>query len=126
MKISFETLTFGFNGQLKSENPYKGREFDESELYKAFGYTLKKLREHKKLSLKALGEKIDMPPQTINRYENGTNIPTIIQALKIADFFNLSIELFILMGLIALEENADFLPLYDKLDEAMQKVKPQK
>ena len=126
MKISFETLTFGFNSQLKSENPYKGREFDETELYKAFGYTLKKLREYKKLSLKSLGECIDMPPQTINRYENGTNIPTIIQALKIADFFNLSIELFILMGLIAIEENADILPLYDKLDEAMKIAKSHK
>jgi transcriptional regulator with XRE-family HTH domain len=126
MKISFETLTFGFNGKLKGENPYKGREFDETELYKAFGYTLKKLREHKKLSLKSLGEIIDMPPQTINRYENGTNIPTIIQALKIADFFNLSIELFILMGLIAIEENIDFLPLYNQIDEAMKIAKSRK
>ena len=123
MKIRFETLTFGFNGQLKGDNPYAGREFDESELYKAFGYTLKILREHKKLTLKKLGEEIEMPPQTINRYENGENIPTIIQALKIADYFNMSIELFILMGIIAIEESADILPLYNQLDKAMEKLK---
>lgn len=123
MKIRFETLTFGFNGQLKGENSYAGREFDESELYKAFGHTLKTLREHKKLTLKKLSEEIEMPPQTINRYENGENIPTIIQALKIADYFNMSIELFILMGIIAIEENADILPLYDQLDKAMGKLK---
>ena len=72
---------------------------------------------------KKLGEEIEMPPQTINRYENGENIPTIIQALKIADYFNMSIELFILMGIIAIEEDADILPLYDQLDKAMEKLK---
>ena len=127
MKIRFETLTLGFNGKLngalKGNNPYAGREFDENDLYKAFAYTLKILREHKKLTLKKLGEAIEMPPQTINRYENGENIPTIIQALKIADFFNITIELFILMGIIAIEENADILPLYDQLDKAMEKLK---
>lgn len=122
MKIRFSTLTYGFNG-IKTPDRYKNREFDEVELYKAFGYTLKTLREYKKLTLKKLSELIEMPPQTINRYENGTNIPTIIQALKIADYFNLSIELFILFGIIAIEENADILPLYAQLDSAMSKIK---
>lgn len=123
MKIRFETLTFGFNGLLKQPNPYAGREYDESELYNAFGHTLKTLREYKQLTLKKLGEAIEMPPQTINRYEKGENIPTIIQALKIADFFNISIELFILMGLFAIEENADIIPYYSQLDNAISKLK---
>ena len=66
--------------------------FTEREIGKAFGNSLKKLRSHLKLSLNALSSLVDIPNPTINRYENGINIPTITQALKLSEFFHLSIE----------------------------------
>ena len=62
---------------------------------------------------------MDIPNPTINRYENGINIPTITQAVKLADYFDLSIELFIAMGLAAIYEDMDIIEQVEKLERAM-------
>lgn len=123
MKIKFQNLILGFDKTLKANDDILNKEYTESEISKAFGHTLKTLRVHKGLSLNELSKEIDIPNPTINRYENGINIPTITQALKIADYFDLSIELFVLFGIVAINENADITPLYDKLNSAIVKVK---
>ncbi len=90
-------------------------QFTETELGKAFGNSLKKLRTHRKLSLNTLSKLVDIPNPTINRYENGINIPAITQALKLADFFHLSIEEMIFFGL---EENRNVVEYYQMKNNA--------
>ena len=76
------------------------QDFVEADISKAFGISLRNLRTYKKLSLNALSEKVDIPNPTINRYENGINIPTITQAIKLTEYFKVSIEEMILLGII--------------------------
>lgn len=91
MRLKFQDL---------APSKFSEREFTEAEISKAFGNSLKALRSYKKLSLNALSEKVDIPNPTINRYENGINIPTITQALKLTDFFNVTIEEMVVFGMV--------------------------
>lgn len=115
MKISFKNLLIGFDDILNMKGDFADREFDENEIGKAFGITLKALRASKKLSLKNLSNIIDIPDATINRYENGINIPTITQAIKISEFFEIPIEIFVLLGLEHMENPIDIAENYQKL-----------
>lgn len=94
MKFKFENMPFLMELELSR------KDFSEREISKAFGNSLKKLRWSRGLSLNALSEYTDMPNPTINRYENGINIPTITQALKLAQFFGVSVEEMIGFGLM--------------------------
>ena len=98
------------------------REFDEEQLNQAFALTLKTLRSYKKLTLKILGEDVGMNPQTISYYENGTNAPTIANAMKLSSYFEMSIELFTLFGLANLTEGADIVKLYENMRKKLQEV----
>ena len=73
-------------------------EVDEEEILQAFAYALKTLRKHKNVSLVKMSQEIDIPNPCISRYENGKVMPSITQALKIANYFKLSIEIFIMLG----------------------------
>lgn len=74
-------------------------DFTELEIGKAFGKSLKALRKKKGFTLDELSKAVDIPNPTINRYENGINIPTITQALKLADFFEVTIEEMVARGI---------------------------
>lgn len=78
-------------------------EIDETEIMQCFAVALKTLRRVKKLSLNAMSEKVDIPNPSISRYENGLVTPTLPQAIKIATFFDLNIELFIFLGLAGIK-----------------------
>ena len=125
MKITFKSILPSFNKIFADKQAILDKEFTEAEISKAFGVTLKKLREFKGLSLTALSKEVDIPNPTINRYENGVNIPTITQAIKITDYFDLSIELFVLMGLCALYEGTDITVHYQRLQNALQEAQRQ-
>lgn len=125
MKVAFKSILPSINALFSDKQDILNREFTEAEIGAAFGFTLKKLREYKGLSLTALSKEIDVPNPTINRYENGVNIPTITQAIKITDFFDLSIELFILMGLCAIYEETDIIAHYQRLQNAIQAAQRQ-
>ncbi len=123
MKIKFKNLLLGFDDILEMKNNFSSQEFDEIEIGKAFGITLKELRKHKNLSLKSLGNNVDIIDSTINRYENGINIPTITQAIKIAEFFEIPIEVFILLGLDHLQNNIDIPKSYEMLLKSFKKMR---
>lgn len=53
---------------------------------------IKELRDEKQLSQKFLAEKIGTSQRNIGRWENGENEPTYTQLVKLADFFNCSID----------------------------------
>lgn len=72
---------------------------DDNELKKAFGKTLKELRIKLNLTQKELSKHVQIPIQSISVYERGEICPTIIQAMRLSRFFNLSIDDFILNGL---------------------------
>lgn len=72
---------------------------DEKQILSIFADNLRELRTYCKLSLTALSALIDVPNQTLSSYENKTHTPSVIQAIKIAAFFGLTVEEFILCGL---------------------------
>ena len=53
---------------------------------------IKELRDERRLSQKFLAEKIGTSQRNIGRWENGENEPTYTQLIKLADFFNCSID----------------------------------
>ena len=59
---------------------------------KIFIERFKSLRKQKKLTQKQLGENINTPERVIRGYEIGENMPSIETFIKIADFFNVSID----------------------------------
>ena len=84
----------------------------EKQAFSLFADNLRELRRHCGLSLADLAAFLDIPNQTLSSYENKTHTPSFLQALKIATFFHLSIEEFVLCGLD--EYPYDATELYEK------------
>lgn len=57
-----------------------------------FSYNLKTLRKSNNLTQKDLGEKIGLTKQAISYFEKGTRMPDLYTTIKIANFFNCSID----------------------------------
>ena len=53
---------------------------------------LKELRKHKKISQLKLAMELNTSQNTISRYETGEREPGINELIKIADYFNVSID----------------------------------
>ena len=85
---------------------------DEKQILAIFAENLRELRTHCGFSLVALAESLDIPNQTLSSYENKTHTPSMIQALKIASYFGLSVEEFILCGFD--NYSYDIIELYER------------
>lgn len=85
---------------------------DEKQLFSLFADNLRELREYCKLSLVQLSALVDIPNQTLSSYENKTHVPSMMQAVKIAAFFRLTVEEFIVCGLD--EYPFDITELYER------------
>lgn len=126
MKLTFQNLTLLFKNYMdpaKIDEKIMGREFTENEIGEAFGIALKALRTHKGYSIDKLAKLVDMQNSTLNRYENGLRVPSIAQAIKIADYFGVNIEMMVMMGLAAKEEGADIGALYDQIQQGNEMMK---
>ena len=55
-------------------------------------FVLKELRKEKNITMKKLGEKIGVAESTISLYESGKRQPDNVTLLKIADYFNVSVD----------------------------------
>ena len=53
---------------------------------------IKELREEKNISQLVLAEKIGTSQRNIGRWENGENEPSYSQLIKLADFFNVTLD----------------------------------
>lgn len=73
--------------------------YTDKEVKEAFADSLKEMRAYCKVSLIKLAEDIDIPNQSLSAYENCTRVPSFLQALKIATYFGLTVEDFVLCGL---------------------------
>ena len=93
---------FQYIGYNKRMNVYLPELSDEN-IKKAFGKSLKELRSHLGITQILLEEATQIPRQSLSVYERGEILPTISQAYKIARYFKLSIEDFIIYGLNAQE-----------------------
>ena len=126
MKLTFRNLTLLFKNYMdpaKIDEKIMEREFTENEIGEAFGIALKALRTHKGYSIDKLAKLVDMQNSTLNRYENGLRVPSIAQAIKIADYFGVNIEMMVMMGLAAKEEGADNGALYDQIQQGNEMMK---
>ncbi|UOQ47208.1 helix-turn-helix domain-containing protein [Gracilibacillus caseinilyticus] len=59
---------------------------------KILGKRIRKLRQDKKLTMKQLGEKFSLAESTISGYENGNRKPDMDLVIKLADFFEVSVD----------------------------------
>ena len=126
MKLTFRNLTLLFKNYMdpaKIDEKIMEREFTENQIGEAFGIALKALRTHKGYSIDKLAKLVDMQNSTLNRYENGLRVPSIAQAIKIADYFGVNIEMMVMMGLAAKEEGADIGALYDQIQQGNEMMK---
>lgn len=126
MKLTFRNLTLLFKNYMdpaKIDEKIMEREFTENEIGEAFGIALKALRTHKGYSIDKLAKLVDMQNSTLNRYENGLRVPSIAQAIKIADYFGVNIEMMVMMGLAAKEEGADIGALYDQIQQGNEMMR---
>ena len=93
------TKFFYADGRLQQTQEEKRGAVDEKQALKIFADTLRELRRHCGLSLVELSKAVDIPNQTLSSYENATHIPSILQAIKIASYFQLTVEEMIACGL---------------------------
>ena len=79
-----------------------GEEFEvtEEEMANAFACCLKELRKFKGYTLKQVADGTGIPIPTVQRYESGENIPSVIQAFKFSYFYKLDINDMFLAGYI--------------------------
>ena len=125
MKLTFRSMMLLFKNYMdpaKIDEKVMEREFTENEIGEAFGIALKALRTHKGYSIDKLAKLIDMQNSTLNRYENGLRVPSIAQAIKIADYFGLNIEMMLIMGLAA-KEGDDIGAMYDKIQQDFEMMR---
>lgn len=60
--------------------------------YSQFQENLRRLIDSRGLSIKALGEELNMTPATLSRYLTGTRTPDLIYVVKISEYFSVSID----------------------------------
>ena len=84
--------------------------FTEEQVIEAFGKSLKEIRWYCHLSEEALGKEIGIGQSTLSAYEQGKRYPSLLQAIKIATYFSLTVEEFILCGLEC--HSKDIIELY--------------
>lgn len=60
--------------------------------YTIFREHLRQLLDARSLSMKALGEKLNVTPATLSRYLSGDRTPDLLYVVKIASYFNVSID----------------------------------
>ena len=84
-----------------------------------FAERLRKLRNEKGLSTRALGEIIGVSNATISRYETGKRDPDLLVVNKIANYFNVTIEY--LCGEDINGDLDDLINIYNKLSDIAKK-----
>ena len=123
MKLYIKDLLIGFESVFTVKDNILNTEVKEDDIAKAFGLALKEVRKAQGITLRKMSEDIEIPNPTINRYENGQNIPSLLQAVKIANYFHISIELMLILGMTALIENVDIGKFYQQLRYALDEAK---
>ena len=86
--------------------------FDDLQIFHAFADSLRELRAYCGLSLIKLSSATDIPNQTLSSYERKSRTPSVVQAIKIATYFGLTVEDFIICGLGNI--NQDITEVYEE------------
>jgi len=82
------------------------------------GENIKRLREGKKLSIRALAKKVNISHNTLASYEREKIMPSLENSFKLAKFFNVPVE-YLVIGekLISKFNDAELLVLFKKIDD---------
>lgn len=88
------------------------------------GKNLRELREKKGLSVRALAELIGISHNTLASYERYDIIPTVLNAIKICEFFNVPVE-YLVTGKLSITDFNDgqLLKLFKTVDSYKQEDK---
>ena len=77
-----------------------------------FSKRIKQLRAEKNLSLREVGEGMDLSPAILHYYETGQKKPSFQTIMKLAKFYNVSVDY--LLGMDYVEENRSELYLKEE------------
>jgi len=66
---------------------------NDKDVLKKLGASLRRLRHSKDLTQQQLAEKIDVKKVTVSSYESGERAPSLDKLLKIADCFQISLDI---------------------------------
>lgn len=80
----------------------------EEEMQKAFATCLKNLRKYKHLTLKHVAKETNINIPTLQRYEKGENVPSVIQAFKLSYFHKIELTDMFFAGYIDEESRENF------------------
>ena len=97
------------------------------------GETLKEQRESRNLSQSQLADKIGISQQNISRWESNSNIPNIIDCIKLADFYGISFDTLIgredyatgnieIKGEILSDKERQLIQFFRSLDNSQQET----
>ena len=89
---------FYADGKLQYTQEDRKGAIEEKQAFSIFADNLRELRSHCRLSLMELASELEIPNQTLSSYENKTHVPSMIQAIKIATYFHLTVEEMIACG----------------------------
>ena len=102
-------------GREKQQDEFIGQSFEVSEK-KELSIRLKELRKQQNITQKDISDYLQTSQQTYSRYEKGQREPDIATIIKLADFFNVSVDY-----LLGRENNTALL----SLSEPSLNVKPE-
>ena len=60
--------------------------------YESIGEELKALRKFHNLTQTALSQATQIPQSTISAWEQGVNIPNVVDCIKLADFYGITLD----------------------------------
>ncbi|MEG1508882.1 MAG: helix-turn-helix transcriptional regulator [Clostridia bacterium] len=92
-KTALLTFAYGLEKeQFSNNNIYKGRNMQIIQNQTNTNNNLRKIRKQNTLTLQKLADKLGTSPQVLSRYERGEHQPDQATLIKLADFFNVSID----------------------------------
>lgn len=86
----------------------------------SFGRNLERIRKDKKVSQTTLAQELGLTQQMISSYEKNVSSPNIETLIKIADYFNISIDTLVghkTSGAESVSPNSRFLKYFEALND---------
>ena len=96
--------------------------YDYDKIKMAFAKSFKELRAYVGFSLIELEKLTEINNPSLSRYENGKVEPSISQAIRIAETFQLTIEDFITYGLGIKPENTESTTIIERFNETIAEM----
>lgn len=97
-------------------------EITDEHAIEAMARGLKAVRKWRGYTLKQVEQQTEIPNPTISRYENGENVPSVIQTMKLCTLYEIDIEDIFMCGLMIDEQRDEYLENIKKNEQAIERL----